>query len=485
MLLGREHETAQIDRLLDEARKGKSGVLVLSGEPGIGKTALLDYAAGRAEGMIVLAARGIESEAELPFVALADLLRPVLRWIDAVPDAQAAALRAALALGPPRRGDRFTVCAGVLSLCAVAADESPVLVLIDDAQFVDRSSMQAVFFAARRLDAEGIALLVAHRSGTDLGTSGLPQLGLQGLPREAATALLTRSGPVAAAVAAELIAGSGANPLALIELPSLLSPGQLSGADPIAGPIPAGDALERAFLRRVEELPDQTQQALVVAAASGSYDFDEILAAVERAGLEPDALDAAERANLTLVTGSRFAFVHPLLRSAVYHGAPAGVRRAAHRALAGGGGERRPWHLAAASEAPDAGIAAELKEGATSASGRGAMPKRHWHSRPRPASQRARTPARSFFVAPPTKHGARDRPPRRSSSPKRPSPRPSSPSCGGGSSTSPGSSRCGAGPRSQHTNAFAGRPNRPRPLILCARRGCSRTPPGPASWGVR
>jgi DNA-binding CsgD family transcriptional regulator len=371
MLLGREHETAQIDRLLDEAREGKSGVLVLSGEPGIGKTALLDYAAGRAEGMIVLAARGIESEAELPFVALADLLRPVLRWIDAVPAAQAAALRAALALGPPRKGDRFTVCAGVLSLCAVAADESPVLVLIDDAQFVDRSSMQAVFFAARRLDAEGIALLVAHRSGTDLGTSGLPQLDLQGLPREAATALLTRSGPVAAVVAEELIAGSGANPLALIELPSLLSPDQRSGADPIAGPIPAGDALERAFLRRVEELPDQTQQALVVAAASGSSDFDEILAAVERAGLEPDALDAAERANLTLVTGSRFAFVHPLLRSAVYHGAPAGMRRAAHHALAGGGGERRAWHLAAASEAPDAGIAAELKEGATSASGRG------------------------------------------------------------------------------------------------------------------
>ena len=371
MLLGREHETARIDRLLDDARQGRSGVLVLSGEPGIGKTALLEYAAGRAEGMIVLATRGIESEAELPFAALADLLRPVMESIDRIPEAQTAALRSALALGPPLRGDRFTVCAAVLSVCAVAADESPVLVLIDDAHFVDRSSMQAFFFAARRLDAEGIAALVAQRSGSDLGTSGLPKLDLQGLPHDAAAALLRRPGPVAAAVADELIVGSGANPLALIELPSLLSRSQLSGDDPLDRPLPTGDALERAFLLRVEALPEQTQQALVVAAASGSADFDEIVAAVERAGLDPNALDAAERADLTIVDGSRFAFEHPLLRSAVYYGATAGMRRSAHQALAGGGGEGRPWHLAAASEAPDASIAAELKEGATAASGRG------------------------------------------------------------------------------------------------------------------
>ena len=371
MLLGREHETARIDRLLDEAREGQSGVLVLSGEPGIGKTALLDYAASRADGMLVLSARGIESEAELPFVTLADLLRPVIGLVDRIPAAQSAALRAALALGPPLKGDRFTVCAAVLSLCAVAADESPVLVLIDDAHFVDPSSMQAVFFAARRLDAEGIAMLVAQRSGIDLGASGLPTLGLEGLPHDAAAALLGRPGSIAAAVAEELIAASGANPLALIELPSLLSPAQLSGASPLDSPIPTGDALERAFLRRVEVLPEQTKQALVVAAASGSSDFDEILAAVERAGLEPDSLDSAERAGLTIVADSHFAFEHPLLRSAVYYGATAVMRRTAHQVLAGGGGERRPWHLAAASEAPDASIAAELKEGANAASGRG------------------------------------------------------------------------------------------------------------------
>ena len=188
MLLGREHETALMDRLLDGAREGQSGALVVLGEPGIGKTALLDYAAGRAEGMTVLAARGIEAEAELPFVALADLLRPVLTSTERIPEAQAAALRAALALGPPAHGDRFTVCAGVLSLLAAAADESPVLVLIDDAHCVDRSSMQAVLFAARRLDAEGVAVLIAGRDDPDLDVSGLQELELRGLPPDAAAA---------------------------------------------------------------------------------------------------------------------------------------------------------------------------------------------------------------------------------------------------------------------------------------------------------
>lgn len=370
MLLGRELETARIDRLIDDARGGLSGALVLSGEPGIGKTALLEYARDRADGMTVLRARGIESEAELAFVGLADLLRPAVGLLERIPAAQAAALQAALALGPPAEGDRFTVCAGVLSLLAAAADDAPVLGLIDDAHWVDHSSLQAVLFAARRLDAEGVALLIARRSGVEIGTGDLEELDLQGLARDDAAALLERSGGMDAAVVDELISASGANPLALVELPSLLTPAQLAGAEPIGGPIPTGDALERAFLRRYEELPEQTQQALVVAAASGSADFEEIVAAVERAGLEPNSLDAAERAGLTVVDGRRFSFEHPLLRSAVYHGATAVMRRTAHEALAGGGGERRPWHLAAASEAPDDGIAEELRDGAAVASGR-------------------------------------------------------------------------------------------------------------------
>jgi ATP/maltotriose-dependent transcriptional regulator MalT len=371
MLLGREHETARMDRLLDGAREGRAGALVVRGEPGIGKTALLDYAADRAEGMTVLAARGIEAEAELPFAALADLLRPVLTSIERIPEAQAAALRAALALGPPAAGDRFTVCAAVLSLLAAAADESPVLVLIDDAHCIDRSSMQAVLFAARRLDAEGIAVVIAQRDDPDLDVSGLQEVELRGLRQDAAAALLQRSGPVADEVAEKVIAASGANPLALIEIPSLLTPAQLTGTEPLDGPIPTGDALERALTQRVAKLPDQTQRALVVAAASGSSDLDEIIAAVERAGLDPDALDAAERAGLTFVDGSRFAFEHPLLRSAVYHGAPALTRRAAHRALAEGSAERRPWHLAAAADQPDAALAAELERSASTARARG------------------------------------------------------------------------------------------------------------------
>jgi ATP/maltotriose-dependent transcriptional regulator MalT len=371
MLLGREHETGLVDRLLERAREGQSGTLVVRGEPGIGKTALLEYAAGRADGMTLLSARGIEAEAELPFVAVADLFRPVLGSIERIPESQGAALRAALALGPPAAGDRFTVCAAVLSLLAAAAEDSPVLAVIDDAHCVDRSSMQAVLFAARRLDAEGVALLIACRNEPDLDVSGLQELELQGLPQDAAEALLQRSGQVSGEVAEELIAASGANPLALIEIPSLLTPGQLSGNESLGGPIPTGDALERAFMQRVAKLPEQTQRALVVAAASGSSDLDEIVAAAERAGIEPGALDPAERAGLTVVDGSRFAFRHPLLRSAVYHGATALTRRAAHEALAQGSTEHRTWHLAVAADEPDAALAAELERSASAARERG------------------------------------------------------------------------------------------------------------------
>jgi DNA-binding CsgD family transcriptional regulator len=373
MLLGREHETARIDGLLSGAREGRSGALVLSGEPGIGKTALLDYAAGRASGLTVLTARGIESEAELPFVALADLVRPLLGLLDEIPDAQAVALRAALALGPPGAGDRFTTCAGLLSLLGAAADARPVLVLVDDAHWVDRSSMQAILFAARRLDAEGVAVLVARRrEGRGLDMSGLEELILEGLAGDVARQVLGGNRRVIAdRVAQELIAASGGNPLALLEAPSLLSAAQLAGEEPLTGPLPTGEALERAFLQQVGSLPTETQRALVVAAASPSATFDEIVAAVGRAGMDPAALDAAEEAGLTLVEDGRLEFAHPLLRSAIYHSAPAMLRRAAHEALAGAGGERRPWHLAAASEAPDAAVAAELEQSAAAASVRG------------------------------------------------------------------------------------------------------------------
>jgi DNA-binding CsgD family transcriptional regulator len=373
MLVGRERETARVDALLDGARSGTSGTVVITGEPGIGKTVLLDYAVDQAHGMSVLRARGVESETELPFAALADLIQPLLGSLDEIPEVQASALRAALGLGPAAGDDRFTLCAGLLSLLGAAADDRPVLAILDDAQWIDRSSLQALVFAARRLEAENAAILIALRPASlEAAFGGLEQLVLRGLDESAATSLVEAAGQsIAPVVADELVAATAGNPLALLEASGVLSPGQLAGTEPLPGPIPTSETLERAFLTQVEELPEMTQRALLIAAASPSNDFEEIVAAVERAGLASDALDPAEQAGLTTADGVRFEFVHPIVRSAIYHGAPAVQRRTAHHALAGAGGERRPWHLAAASERPDPAIAAELQQTATTSSGRG------------------------------------------------------------------------------------------------------------------
>ena len=196
MLLGREAECDALDRLLAAAREGKSGALVLRGEAGIGKSALCDYAVTRAQDMSVLRARGVESESELPFAGLADLLRPVLHRLDAVPEAQAEALAGALAIGPPVTGDRFRVCVATLTLLAAAAEERPVLAVVDDAQWLDASSTEALLFAARRLDAEGVALIFAVRDDElpALERAGLPQLRVGGIDRASADELLADHG---------------------------------------------------------------------------------------------------------------------------------------------------------------------------------------------------------------------------------------------------------------------------------------------------
>lgn len=376
MLVGREPECERIDHLLDEARQGRSGALVLRGEPGIGKSALCAYALGCADGMTVLKVRGIESEAELPFAALADLVRPLLGHIGDIPPPQASALKAALALGPPVAGDRFTTCAATLSLLAAAAEDRPLLAVVDDVHWIDRSSAQAVLFTARRLGAEGIAVLVASRDGeaTPFDSADLPELLLRGLDQDSAALLLASSGDVEIArpVVEQLTAATDGNPLALLELPALLTAAQLIGAEPLAEPLPTSDELERAFLRRVHQLSDATQAALLIASAGGSNEFDSICAAIECAALDPAALDAAERAGLIAVDGNTFEFRHPLLRTAVYHGAPASARRAAHEAVAQGlGSDRRAWHLAAAAPTPDANVAAELETAALAARARG------------------------------------------------------------------------------------------------------------------
>jgi DNA-binding CsgD family transcriptional regulator len=371
MLLGRDRERARIGDLLAGARAGTSAALVIRGEPGIGKSALLEDAVARADGMTVLRARGVESESELSFAGLADLFAPLVGELVELPPPQRAALAGALALGPPAAADRFTLYAATLSLLATAAERAPLLVAVDDVPWLDPPSREALVFVARRLKEEGVVLLLAARSGETVGseTAGVGELELGGLDATASAELL---GTVAPEVARRLHAATGGNPLALIELSALLSSGQRTGAEPIADPPPVGTGIERAFARRIEALPEPARRALVVAAAGESGAMEEIAPALAALGLDAGALDAAEAAGLVAIADGRLAFRHSILRSVAYNAVPAPDRRAAHGALAVAlSGERRAWHLAAAVVAPDEDVAAALAEAASAARARG------------------------------------------------------------------------------------------------------------------
>ncbi len=378
MLFGREHECARLEELLDDARNGHSRALVLRGDPGIGKTALLEYAIERAEGFRVLRAVGIESESKLAFSGLHQLLRPVLGALDQVPEAGAEALRRSLALAEPGEVNPFLVYAGALQLLAAAAEREPILAVVDDAHWLDPASAEAITFAARRLEAESVAVLFAVREGetTRLDARGIPELWIKGLSAEAAGELLAEvnGGSIAAAVAGRLVAATEGNPLALVEIPPMLSEGQRAGTDPLDDPLAVGESVERAFLSRARSLSPRAREALLIAAASDSGD----LAAIARAGGgSVAALDEAEEGGLVRVHGGELSFRHPLVRSAVYAAASAGARREAHAALAEAFGEedadRRAWHLAAAAIGPDEAIAAALEGAAERARGRGGV----------------------------------------------------------------------------------------------------------------
>ena len=369
MLLGRASECGRIADLLDEARTGRGGVLVIGGEPGIGKSALLEYAARSAAGMRVLSARGVESEVELPFGALHELLGPVLDQLDRIPGPQAAALAGALALGPPVPGDRFAVAAGTLSLLGSAAADTPLVLVLDDAHWFDRSSAEALVFAARRLRAERVASLFAVRTGEAgaAGVEGLPLLVVGGLDPQSSRALLeVRAGDAAPSVADRIVRETEGNPLALTEIPVELTPGQLAGNEPLPELLPAGAGLAKAFRRRVEALPPTTVQALLFAAASDSFELDTVLRALAAAGIDAAALEPAERAALIETSGGRLAWRHPLVRSAVYHAATASQRRSVHRVSAAASEDlgRRAWHLAAAAEGLDDEVADLLERAA-------------------------------------------------------------------------------------------------------------------------
>jgi hypothetical protein len=378
-LYGRRAEEQAIDGVLARARDGCSGVLVIRGEAGIGKTALLEYAAAAAApDMAVVRGGGVESEAELPFAGLHLILRPVLHRIGDLPPTQAAALRVALALpgseGGRAAADRFLVGLGVLTLLSELAEDRPLLCLIADAHWLDHASADALFFAARRLDAEGIAMLFAARDGHILAAQGLAALWLGGLDDEAATELLTvHAGVLAPGVRDRVMQEAAGNPLALIELPAMLSAGQRGGElTPLAfhiGMVSPASRVHDAYRDRIGSLPESTQAMLLLAAADDIADLGTVARASEVLGYSPADLAPAERADLVSVGEGGVAFRHPLLRAAAYHAASLSARLAAHRALAqvldgAENADRRAWHRAAASVAPDDRVAAELEHAA-------------------------------------------------------------------------------------------------------------------------
>jgi DNA-binding CsgD family transcriptional regulator len=359
MLLGREVECARINQVLADARGGMSGALIVLGEPGIGKTSMLGYAAEIAQGMTTLSARGIESEAEVAFSGLLELFRPVLDEIDRIPGPQASALRGALALGPALESDRFLIGAATLSLLAALAEDSPLLVLIDDSQWLDDSSGSALVFAARRLLADSVAIVATERLGYGslFAESGLPQLHMEGLTREVSTALLVRHARrvIPSEVANNIYQATAGNPLALVEL---VGAGHHLDSDLIGVPMPISARLEQAFLRRTGELSLETRRALVVAAAVDSGELIVIQQAAALLGLDVTVLAEAEKADLISVTEARLEWRHPIIRSAVYHEAAASERRSIHQAIAKllndeRSADEQAWHLASGSFGPD------------------------------------------------------------------------------------------------------------------------------------
>jgi DNA-binding CsgD family transcriptional regulator/predicted ATPase len=376
VIYGRDQERSRIGELFDAARASRSAALVILGDPGVGKSALLEDTREQAAGMRVLSGSGVESEAHLPFAALHQILRPVLDLVENLPRPQATALRGAIGMSAGGADDRFLISLAALSLLAEAAEQQPLLCLVDDAHWLDEASADALVFAARRLEAEGIVILFAAREGEDrrFEAPGLPELRIGGLDPTAAGRLIDLHAGVALSpeVRARLVAEAEGNPLALLELSSALTEAQLSGAEPVLAPIPVSARVEQAFLARVRRLPEETQTLLLVAAADDKGELATVLEAAAVLGVGAEALDAAEQAGLAHVRETQLELRHPLVRSAVYQGAPLSKRQAVHRALASvlegeAEADRRAWHRAAASVEPDPEVVEELEQAAARA----------------------------------------------------------------------------------------------------------------------
>ncbi|KAF2782254.1 LuxR family transcriptional regulator [Streptomyces sp. OM5714] len=369
MLYGRSSEVSALDEVIAQARHGCGGAVVLRGEAGAGKTALLDAAAARGEAMGVLRTGGVESESDLAFAALHQLLWPVAGLLDALPGPQRDAVRAALGHVAGGAGDRFLLGAGVLSLLAEAAGSEGLICVIDDFQWVDRASADALLFAARRLGAERIAMVLAVRG--DAPVRGVTStVGVRGLPEDAAAELLeSRHGVPAGPVRGELIRLTGSNPLALNEIAARLTPAQLAGREPLPDPLPGGTRL---FGDRVTGLSAPAR--LVALLAAVETDLEVVMSAAEQlaAGSGEVALAELEGSGLAEVSGSGLRFRHPLVRSAIHEAAAPAEVRHVHAVLAElTGGDRRAWHLAGAALGQAEPVAVALEEAAERARDRG------------------------------------------------------------------------------------------------------------------
>jgi DNA-binding CsgD family transcriptional regulator len=369
-----------LDGLLEAVRGGEGRVLVVRGEPGVGKSALLEYLAGRATRCRVARAAGVQSEMELPFAGLHQLCGQMLDRLGGLPAPQGDALGVAFGLTTGAAPDRFLVGLAVLGLLSEVAEEQPLVCLVDDVQWLDRASAQALDFVARRLLAESVALVFAVRqSGEEEPLAGLPELEIEGLRHGDADELLGSAigWPLDQDVRDRIVAETRGNPLALLELPRGLTPAQLAGGFGLPDAEALPSRIEDSFQRRLQRLPTDTQRLLLVAATEPLGDPTLVWRAAERLGIAVEAADAAEPERL-VEFGVRVRFRHPLVRSAVYRAASPQERRDAHRALAEvidsrRDPDRRAWHLAEATAGLDEDVAADLESSAGRAQSRGGV----------------------------------------------------------------------------------------------------------------
>jgi DNA-binding CsgD family transcriptional regulator len=379
-LVDRGRECDVLERLVARVSAGQSGVLVLRGEAGIGKTALLDHLAVAAEGCRIARVAGVESEMELAFAGLHALCAPMLGRLAHLPSPQRDALSTAFGLsaGPPP--NRLLVGLAVLSMLADAAEEQPLVCIVDDAQWLDRVSAQTLAFVARRLFAERVGLVFARREyGHEEELQGLPELVIEGLPPDDARLLLgaTILGPLDKRVQDRILGEAGGNPLALLELPRGLNPIAVAGGFGLPGELPLTSRIEQGFVRELASLPAVARRLLLLAAAEPVGDVTLLWRAAERLGIGPDAAAPAEAAGLVEI-GARVRFRHPLVRSAAYRAAPAPARREVHRALADATDarvdpDRRAWHRGRSADGPDEVVADELERSAERAQARGGL----------------------------------------------------------------------------------------------------------------